>query len=207
MSLDIFKHIFTKEVLDFQTLKNYITPQLEKRDFAIAEFLAYETPEVFWLVRKLNEEYIKAFPAERTAQEIFLNNNFIDNLAKTITYNIHEIGSSDHATIITQDIITNTIEIALPTKDTDDIISTIDDDDLESQMDTLNDDDMLTDTNNTRHNNLPSSLVASNTQQPSLKNSDASSSKQSNKLNNKQTYASITKQTNRSSVTADHNKL
>src|SRR3954447_5380313 len=188
MSLDIFKHLFSKEVLDFQKLKNYITPELEKRDFAIAEFLSYETPEVFWLVRKLNEEYLKAFPAERTAQEIFLNNNFIDNLAKTITYNIHEIGSSDHATKITQDIITNTIEIALPTKDTDDIISTIDDDDLESQMDTLNNDDMLTDTNNTRHNNLPSSLVASNTQQHSLKNSDASSSKQSNKLNNKQTY-------------------
>src|SRR3990170_6628379 len=107
MSLDIFKHLFTKEVLNFQKLKHYITPELEKRDFAIAEFLSYETPEVFWLVRKLNEEYLKAFPAERTAQEIFFNNNFIDNLARSCAYNLYETGASDHGTNNTKDIISN----------------------------------------------------------------------------------------------------
>ena len=149
MSLDIFKHLFTKEVLDFQKLKNYIMPELEKRDFAIAEFLSYETLEVFWLVRKLNEEYLKAFPAERSAQEIFLNNNFIDNLTRSCAYNIQETGTSNHRTRTIENIISNTIETALPTKDNDDIISTVDEEEINSQMDTLNDDDMLTDINTT----------------------------------------------------------
>src|SRR4051794_9063867 len=188
MSLDIFKHIFTKEVLDFQTLKNYITPKLEKRDFAIAEFLAYETPEVFWLVRKLNEEYLKAFSAERTAQEIFLNNNFIDNLARSCTYNIQETGSSDHETNTIQNTISNTIEIALLSNETDDIISTIDDEETISHMDTLNDDDMLTDTQTIRHNNLSSSLVSSNTQQTSPANHNEILQKKLNNQKNKQTY-------------------
>ena len=64
MSLHIFKDFYSQDVLNFQKLKALITPELEKRDFAIAEFLKYETPEIFWLVRKLNEEYIKTFPLE-----------------------------------------------------------------------------------------------------------------------------------------------
>ena len=185
MTLDIFKYLFTQEVLNFQKLKSYITSELEKWDFAIAEFLSYETPEVFWLVRKLNEEYLKAFPAERTAQESFLNNNFIDNLVRSCAYNLHKTGVSDHRTNNTKDIILNIIETALPYNEPENVISLQDNEKISSQMDTLNDDDISTDTNNIQHVNLPSFSLTSNTQYSSSTNQTKITNKNQNKPDNK----------------------
>jgi hypothetical protein len=99
---------------------------------AIAKFLGFQTPEIFWLVRKLNFEYDKLFP-----EKIELPKNFIEQIARISTLTIYETRTSDFATNVTKDIINNTINNI---SENDDIISIADT--TSPEMDILEEDDM-----------------------------------------------------------------
>jgi len=58
-SLEIFKQLFLKHPKDIKDIFKNITPYIEAKDQAIAEFLAVEYPELIWLIRVLQEEYNK----------------------------------------------------------------------------------------------------------------------------------------------------
>src|SRR5215216_6355774 len=117
-TLEFYSDIFMKDTKTFLQLIANVTPHLAERDVAIAKFLGFQTPEIFWLVRKLNFEYDKLFP-----EKIELLKNFIEQIARTSTFSMHETGTNDFATNVTKDLINNTINNILKN---DDIISIAD---------------------------------------------------------------------------------
>ncbi|CAI2169546.1 15892_t:CDS:1, partial [Funneliformis geosporum] len=77
-TLEFYNDVFSKDTKNFLQLISHITPHLAERDLAIAKFLGYQTPEILWLVRKLNFEYDKIFP-----DKIELPKDFIEQLARS----------------------------------------------------------------------------------------------------------------------------
>ncbi|CAI2181723.1 7574_t:CDS:1 [Funneliformis geosporum] len=91
-TLENFCGIFFQDTQKFLKTLFFVTPHLAERDIEIAKYLSFQTPEIFWLVRKLNFEYDKFFP-----DKIELLQNFIEQLAHSSTFTIHETGTEDFA--------------------------------------------------------------------------------------------------------------
>ena len=136
-TLEFYSDVFAKDTKTFLQLISHITPHLAKRDLAIAKFLSFQTPENFWLVRKLNFEYDKIF-----SEKIELLKNFIEQIARASTLTIHEVGNIDYATKETDDLLNNAINNLI---ENEDIISITDNDTPE--MDTLDEEEMDSSTN------------------------------------------------------------
>ncbi|CAI2199641.1 6935_t:CDS:1, partial [Funneliformis geosporum] len=77
-TLENFRGIFSQDTQKFLKTLSFVTPHLAERDIEIAKYLNFQTPEIFWLVRKLNFEYDKLFP-----DKIELPQNFIEQLARS----------------------------------------------------------------------------------------------------------------------------
>ncbi|CAI2196817.1 3534_t:CDS:1, partial [Funneliformis geosporum] len=77
-TLEFYSNVFAKDTKTFLQLITNVTLHLAERDVAIAKFLGFQTPEIFWLVRKLNFKYNKLFP-----EKIELPKNFIEQIART----------------------------------------------------------------------------------------------------------------------------
>ncbi|CAI2191521.1 6225_t:CDS:1, partial [Funneliformis geosporum] len=48
-TLEFYSDVFTKDTKTFLQLIANVTPHLAERDVAIAKFLGFQTPEIFWL--------------------------------------------------------------------------------------------------------------------------------------------------------------
>ncbi|CAI2174000.1 571_t:CDS:1 [Funneliformis geosporum] len=147
-TLENFCGIFFQDTYKFLKTLSFITPHLTERNIEITKYLSFQTPEFFWLVRKLNFEYDKLFP-----DKIELLQNFIKQLAHSSAFTIHETGTENFAVNNTKYLINNTINNIV---DNDDIISIANS--ISPDMDTLDEDDIDSSVNQI-HNKLPSSLA------------------------------------------------
>src|SRR5215216_5012997 len=173
-TLENFRGIFSQDTQKYLKSLSLVTPYLAERDVEIAKYLGFQTPEIFWLVRKLNFEYDKLFP-----DKIKLPPNFIEQLARSSAFTIHETGTEDFSVNNTINLINNTINNII---DNDDIISIADS--ISLDMDTLDEDDMDS-SGDKFHNKLPlpetSSLANSSPRPSTAAKTNASHKQQSRK--------------------------
>src|SRR6266498_4698803 len=106
--LAIYKQLFLKNPKDIKDIFINVTAFVEDKDRAIADFLSVEYPELIWLIRTLHIEYDKQYSPELITQQ-----HIVENIARSITLMVDEIGTIDYGQKDHNNLVFNTLETHL----------------------------------------------------------------------------------------------
>ncbi len=138
-SLVNFQLLFQQSEQNIKKLLSLISPFVEKKNTAIANFLAVEQVKLIWLIRILNVEYDKQFSSPQS-----LSRTAIKNIAKSISLNLNETNTLNYDQTLQNNIVYNTLQLKLPLSPShndnlsphqDDIISLLSDTDMDYLQD------------------------------------------------------------------------
>ena len=101
-SLVNFQLLFQQSEQNIKKLLSLISPFVEKKNTAIANFLAVEQVKLIWLIRILNAEYDKQFSSSQNFQW-----TAIENIAKSILLNLNETNTLNYSQIFQNNIVYN----------------------------------------------------------------------------------------------------
>ncbi len=97
-----------KHPKDIKNIFTNVTPFVEAKDRAIAEFLLVEYPELIWLIQVLHIEYEKQFSLDTQTQQ-----QAVKNIAHLIMLTVDEMGILDYGQKDQNNFILNTLETHL----------------------------------------------------------------------------------------------
>src|SRR3989337_928829 len=167
LELKNFEKLFQKSSDIFNTTIQTVSQHVNKQDIDTANFLGYNTPEVFCLVRLLGylwnknnniaeqqqqqQQHVNNIETDESAVQ--LTQEQIGQLAYATTATLNETGGNDFGTEITQELIENSLQNIVNNNYKDDLE---DDIDISIIIDTFKENDMQINLNERHSSSLPS---------------------------------------------------